>query len=142
MGGFGLLVLIAVVALVLVGAVGLVRQIRRRQREPEAGTRARSVAQAALDAFHSARSANPSLGVDELRLRALMAASGESAAQTSERIEKAKGLSPLHSSLQMLVVGVAVRNERARADVVGSQQLMKNIVAAQKAVMALIQGDL
>jgi hypothetical protein len=71
-----------------------------------------------------------------------MAASGESEAESKARLEEAKAKSALHATLQMLVVGVAARNERALVDVVGSEQLMKNIVEAQRMVMALIPGDL
>jgi hypothetical protein len=138
-----ILVIAAALAAVLLVALG--RALRRAggsATSSEAMERARQVAEAALLALLDARAEAPSLSDDDLKVRALMAASGESELQARQRLAKAKETSALHGTLQMLVVGVAVRKERELLDQIGSERLMKNIVEAQKTVMGLIPGDL
>ncbi len=137
--------LAAVLVLSVLLIVSLWRVARRSttgSKTAAARERALAVAEGALEAYRVARSEAPDIGTDELKVRVLRVISGESEVAARGRLEKAKGLSPQHATLQMLIVGVAVRKERELAEEVGSEQLMMNIVEAQKVVMALIPSDL
>ncbi len=138
-----MLAAVLVLSVLLIASVWrFVRRSTPGPRTTAARERALAVAEAALEEYRRARSEVPDIGADELKVRVLRAVSGEPEAAARGRLTKAQGLSRQHATLQMLIVGVAVRKERELADEVGSEQLMKNIVEAQKVVMALIPSDL
>jgi hypothetical protein len=137
-----IVVLVALLALLLLALYRYRRRVADRSRIAAARERALRVTEAALETYRLARSQDPSLGAEDLKLRVLTTVSGETEAQVRARIEKARGVSARHATLQMLLVDVAVRQERELEDQLGSEQVLQSVAEVQKVVLTLVPSDL